>query len=66
MTATISGYAHETLANKPILAGTAASAMSEGQVPGEIQGREGASLGMLALGADGLPLWRREEGRVRQ
>lgn len=66
MTATISGYAYETIANKPISAGTAASAMSEGQVLGEIQGREGASLGMLALGADGLPLWRREEGRVRQ
>lgn len=66
MTATISGYAYETIANKPILAGTAATAMSEDQVLGEIQGREGASLGMLALGADGLPLWRREEGRVRQ
>jgi hypothetical protein len=61
LTATITGYAYETVPNKPILAGTAGNATAEVRVSREIQNQDGASLGMLALGADGLALWRREE-----
>jgi hypothetical protein len=65
ISATITAYAYETVANKPILAGTAtgtaAKATSEGHVADSIGGHAGPSLGMLALGADALPLWRREE-----
>lgn len=56
---TITGYAYETTANKPITAGsttTGAAAIVE------IQNRPiGPSLGMLARGADAMQLWRREE-----
>jgi hypothetical protein len=65
LTATISGYAYETIPNKPILAGTAGTGIADVQVPTEIQTRDGGSLGMLALGSEGLPLWRREEALVR-
>jgi hypothetical protein len=61
MSATITGYAYETVANKPILAGTAEKPTAEVHVPESLQQQAGPSLGMLALGADGLPLWRREE-----
>jgi hypothetical protein len=63
ISATITAYAYETVANQPILAGTAAESESaaEVQLPENIQNQGGASLGMLAAGADGLPLWRREE-----
>jgi hypothetical protein len=57
MSATITGYAYETVANKPIVAGTVKTSAAEAQVQ-EMQ--YGPSLGMLAHGADGLPLWRRE------
>ena len=58
---TITGYAYETVPNKPIFAGTAEKPTAEVQVPESIQNQDGPSLGMLALGADGLSLWRREE-----
>jgi hypothetical protein len=72
MSATITGYAYETVPNKAISAGTAAFASSTAaeassnptaQVSGlkNSKSEDGASLGMLALGAEGLPLWRREE-----
>jgi hypothetical protein len=68
MSATITGYAYETVPNKTILAGTAgiAAATAEKptaavQVPQNLRTQSGPSLGMLAWGADGLPLWRREE-----
>jgi hypothetical protein len=61
MSATITGYAYETVPNKAILAGTAAKTTAGAKVPGKIQNQDGASLGMLALGAESLPLWRREE-----
>jgi hypothetical protein len=66
--AVITGYAYETIAGKPIIAGktkgpdqrnqegssTGASAMSP--IPDQP-----ASLGVLALGAQAVPLWRRKE-----
>lgn len=68
MSAKITGYAYETVPNKPILAGTASSAAgaakkptAEAQVPENIHNQSGPSLGMLALGSEALPLWRREE-----
>jgi len=72
MSATITGYAYETVANKPILAGTAETASTTaGKPTGELQDRRnshgnvGPSLGMLAAGADALPVWRRERTPVR-
>jgi hypothetical protein len=61
MSATITAYAYETVPNKPILAGTAEKPTAEVQLPENFQNQDGPSLGMLAAGADGLPLWRREE-----
>ncbi len=68
---TITGYAYETVANKPILAGTAGTATTdktttEVQGPDGIQRQYGPSLGMLAAGADALPIWRREETSALQ
>jgi hypothetical protein len=56
--ATITGYAYETFANKRILAGIQEkdSADIQAQPKAESPGRP--SLGMLALGADGLTQWR--------
>jgi hypothetical protein len=68
MSAKITGYAYETVANKAIKAGTTATATSaaeksaaEVQAPKNIPNQSGPSLGMLAAGADALPMWRREE-----
>jgi hypothetical protein len=68
MSATITGYAYETVPNKAISAGTAAMAASaaekptaEVQVPKNIQNQSGPALGMLALGSQALALWRRED-----
>jgi hypothetical protein len=70
-TATLTGYAYENIAGKSIKAGqtkgaadgwdeegfdTGASALSPISEPPQT-----ASLGMLALGAQGVPLWRRKE-----
>jgi hypothetical protein len=59
--ATITAYAYETVANKAILAGTAEKPTAELQVPENVREQSEPSLGMLAAGADGLALWRREE-----
>jgi len=68
MSATITAYAYETVANKAIAAGTAAIAPSatnkptaETQTLRSFVHQDGPSLGMLAAGADALPIWRREE-----
>lgn len=72
MSATITGWAYETVPNKAIAAGTAAIAASAAQkpsaelrAPNNIQANSGPSLGMLAAGADALPVWRREGIPVR-
>jgi hypothetical protein len=55
ISATLLGYAYETVAGEPLRAGqTSAKAETATTVPG-------ASLAMLALGAPALNLWRREE-----
>lgn len=61
---TLTGYAYETLANQPIRAG-AESAADETAAANPAQLSEPvspmATLGMMARGAGGLALWRREE-----
>jgi len=65
--AVITGYAYETIAGKPIIAGKTKGpddhfvpdASVTTLVP---ETPRLTSLGMLALGAQGLPLWRRKEG----
>ncbi len=57
--ATIVGYAYETIPNKPLVAGIPkASAVTKAEPKAESFGHP--SLGMLALGADGLIMWRRQ------
>ena len=60
---TLTGYAYETIPNKRILAGQTSGAdtaeVSANILPGPAN-RVPASLGMLARGADGLAIWRRE------
>jgi hypothetical protein len=69
--ATLTGYAYETTAGKSIKAGQTKSAADEWDEEGVGTGasvsnpitdtRQPASLGMLALGAQSVPLWRRKE-----
>jgi len=58
----LNGYAYETVANQPILAGQKSGPVVEAQdslLP--IPERQPASLALLARGADGLAIWRRTE-----
>ncbi len=60
----MTGYAYESVANEHIFAGaTTGSPDDEGQVPADpasLRDENPASLGALALGAQGLAIWRRE------
>jgi hypothetical protein len=58
ISATITGYAYETVPNKPIFAGTAAGTAGKSSGAETQVSRRGPSLGMLAGGADALPRWR--------
>jgi hypothetical protein len=67
---TLTGYAYETIPGKSIIAGKTKGSADE-RDPEELapvslirpirKPSQPASLGMLALGAQGLPLWRRKE-----
>lgn len=59
----LTGYAYETIPNKPIIAGkTSGFAVADSHYDDFVPARsQQPSLGMLALGADGLSIWRREE-----
>ena len=61
LTGTITEYGYETIANKVVLAGLPSNAAADAKESEEIARAGGASLGMLALGADGLAAWRRED-----
>lgn len=70
LSAKITAYAYETVANKAILTGTAVETsgkpsaevqLPEDIAPENLQNHTGPSLGMLALGAHGVPQWRREK-----
>ena len=64
--ATITEYGYESVANKPCDAGLAGPTVPDADharaMPvQESVGKTGPALGMLALGAEALPLWRRDE-----
>jgi len=58
----LTGYAYETIPGKPIIAG-ATKGPDEAEPAASLNtpAREPASLGMLAMGAPGLSIWRRED-----
>jgi hypothetical protein len=62
VSATITGYAYETIPNKPILAGAISDADEAALAPADVTplAPQPATLGHLALGAAGLAAWRRE------
>jgi hypothetical protein len=62
VTATLTGYAYETIPGKAIIAGATKDADDfEPTASLNTPVPEPATLGMLALGAPGLSIWRREE-----
>jgi hypothetical protein len=67
LTAVLTGYAYETLPNVSIVEGHTfgtekAASFAPSDLPNPVPGP--ASLGVLARGADGLSMWRREEEAV--
>jgi hypothetical protein len=64
--ATLTGYAYETIPNKPIFAGqTSGPAEASYFAPDLIApAPRAASLGMLARGSDAIAIWRREENET--
>ncbi|HEV2424466.1 MAG TPA: hypothetical protein VGZ29_06540 [Terriglobia bacterium] len=58
--ALLTGYAYEATANKPIIAGQTSGTVQNEEDLGQIPAPR-PSLGILALGAQGLPLWRKGE-----
>jgi hypothetical protein len=64
-TATVTGYAYETIAGKPIVAGaTTGPDDAASSAPASRPGSEQTTLALLASGAPGLSIWRREESVV--
>jgi len=65
--ATITGYAYETIPNKSIIAGVTHGPSSASMIEPTLAPHtpQAASLGMLALGAPSLSVWRRQEREVQ-
>jgi hypothetical protein len=63
LTATLTGYAYETVPNEGIIAGRIKNSDGDAAPDASLSmpTPEGASLGMLALGSPGVSIWRREE-----
>ena len=63
ITATLTGYAYETIPDKPIVAGVTKGPDADQPPPESLQSGspKPASLGALALGAPALSIWRRED-----
>lgn len=61
ISATVTAYAYETIANKRILAGIPSTSGSDTTASSEFKKFSGPFLGLLGLGAEGLALWRRDE-----
>ena len=59
--ALLTGYAYETVADTPIIAGATSGPDAEVNPQGLAPGRAPATLGLLAMGAPGMSIWRREE-----
>jgi len=60
-TATLTGYAYETIANNAIIAGKTKGPDDAEPTASDTHTPEPVMLGALALGAPGLFIWRREE-----
>lgn len=58
--ATLTGYAYETIPDKPIPAGRISGPTADLTVPLDCLA-SGATLGLLARGAEAMTLWRRKE-----
>jgi hypothetical protein len=61
MSAEVLAYAYETEPNIPVYAGLTKQPTAEVQPSQQIQNRRGPSLGMLAAGAEAVPLWRQKQ-----
>lgn len=61
MSATITAYAYETVPNRRILAGVSRTTAVGAKAEARVKDARRPGLGMLALGVNGLPMWRREE-----
>lgn len=61
MIPTITAFAYETVANKAITIGGNTDSSEDARSPTVSKLSDRPSLGMLALGADGLALWRRDD-----
>ena len=63
--AKVTGYAYETIPNKPIVTdktkGPDETSIQQPDAALTLPTRKPASLGLLAMGAPGLSIWRREE-----
>jgi hypothetical protein len=59
-TAVLTGYAYETIANKPIIAGRTKGPEEVSAIPA-MRDEHSAGLGVLATGSRGLSIWRRKE-----
>jgi hypothetical protein len=60
----LTGYAYETIPNKPLKAGQTVETPEEGDAESPISWSlpaQGPSLGMLARGHDALEIWRKKE-----
>jgi hypothetical protein len=67
ITATLTGYAYETVPNKPIMAGEMSGPVAASTVdPKELlaPANQPATLGMLADGANHLEIWRRNDDQI--
>jgi hypothetical protein len=65
--ATLTGYAYETIANKPIIAGQTSGPLSISAVnPNEVRipSTQFSTLGLLARGADAISIWRRDDETI--
>jgi hypothetical protein len=66
VTGTLTGYAYETIPNKPLIAGKTkepdhAASINSPDASLPVPASKPTTLGMLALGAPALSIWRREE-----
>jgi hypothetical protein len=57
--ATLTEYAYETIPGKAIVTGDNGASEASAEKPAAVNPRVGPALGALALGADGLSLWRK-------
>ena len=68
ITATLTGYAYETIPKKPIIAGETKGpddvSVEESNTALNVPTPEPTTLPVLALGSPGLSIWRREESAV--